>query len=200
MRAAVLAAVMACGLATGARAAPVTYSLVNPVYNGLAIGAGASLNFSLTISDAAVAVGSFSLTGQGDATGISPTFSGDVADFIQFAANEQATPTHLTGKLSISATFGAGGAIAASSFVYGGLNEMSSLSGSNASFGGTFGSDNYHGLCGSDACAVTGQLMASATTSPVPEPISMTLFGSGLAALGLLRRLNRPAAVGQVNV
>lgn len=190
MRATVLAAVMACGLATGAEAA--TYTLTNQVYNQVAQDARASLNFSLTIADAAVSRGSFNLTGGGGfiPSGNSPTYSGDPGDFIQFTANEQATPTHLTGKLSISATFDAAGAITTSSYTYGGLDEMSSLTGSSTSFGGTFGSNNYSGRCGSDACTVTGQLAAIGTPNAVPEPISMALLGSGLLGLAGVRRFN----------
>jgi len=188
MRAALLAAAMACGLVTGAQAA--TYTLVNLVYNQVALDSRTNLNFSFTVSDAAVARGTFSLAGGGGfiPSGNSPTYSGDVADFISFTANETATLTHLTGKLSISATFGTGGAITASSFTYGGLNEMSLLTGSSSSFGGTFGSDNNGGRCGSDACTVTGQLTSPATASPVPEPVSVSLLGGALLGLAGLRR------------
>lgn len=190
MRAAILTAMVACGLATGARAA--TYTLTSPVYNQVAQSAGAALNFSFTVSDAAVTRGSFSLSGTNN--GANPTYSGDVADFGSFTANETATPGYLFGTLNISATFAAG-AITASSFTFGGVNEMSALTGTSSSFGGTFGSDNYSGRCGSDACTVAGQLTAAASASPVPEPFSMALLGSGLAAVGVLRRRNRTAAL-----
>ena len=93
-------------------------------------------------------------------------------------------------------SFATNGAVTASSFSFGGVNEMSSLSGTSASFGGTFGSDNYNFRCGSDACAVTGQLSGPALVSSVPEPASMTLLGLGTAALGAARRKSRLDRVG----
>ena len=131
-----------------------------------------------------MARGSFSLSGTNN--GANPTYTGDVADFASFTANETATPAYLFGTLRISASFAAG-AIIASSFTFGGVNEMSSLSGTSASFGGTFGSDNYGFRCGSDACAVTGQLTA-AVVSAVPEPASAALLGLGMAGLVAFRR------------
>lgn len=189
MRAALLAAAMACGLAMGVQAA--TYTLMNPIYNQVAQDARASLNFSFTVSDAAVSRGSFNLFGVNN--GVSPSYTGDVADFVSFTANETATPDYLFGTLHISASF-ADGAITASNITFNGMNEMSAWAGTSSSFGGTFGSDNYNFRCGSDACAATGQLTTSVTASPVPEPVSMSFLGSGIVALIALRRQGRPAS------
>ena len=198
MRIAILAAAMACGLATGASAA--TYTLVNPVYNQVAQDARASLNFSFTVSDAAVARGTFNLTGTSGfiPSGNSPNYTGDVGDFISFTANETASPTRLIGNLTISARFAAGGDITASSFTYGGLNESSTLTGSSSAFGGVFGSDNFHFLCTGPACTVAGQLAATTTANPVPEPVSLSLIGVGLLSLAGLRRIRPHTARRQV--
>ena len=183
---------MACGLATGAEAA-VRYTLVNPVYNQVAQDAQASLNFSLTVSDAAVARGSFNLVGLSGflPTGVQPLYTGDLTDFVSFTASETATPDRLTGNLNISVSFSAG-AVTASSFTYNGVNEMSQLGGSSSGFGGTFGSDNFSGQCGGDRCAFTGQLAATTVPNPVPEPISAGLLGAGLLGLAATRRRARP--------
>lgn len=191
MRAALLAATIMCGMATGAEAS-VTYALTNRVYNQVAQDAGAFLNFSLTVSDAAVARGSFNLSGRGSGnSGFAPSYTGDLADFVSFTANETATPTFLFGNLAFNATFGTGGAITASSFTFNGVNEMSQLGGSSNAFGGTFGSDNFGFRCGSNACAVNGQLAATAVPNPVPEPVSAAVLGVGLLGLAAWRR--RPA-------
>lgn len=188
MRAALLAAAIACGLATGAEAS-VTYTLTNRVYNQTAQDARAFLNFSLTVSDAAVARGSFNLSGRGAGTlGSPPTYTGDLTDFISFTANETATPTLIFGNLALNATFGAGGAITTSSFTFNGVGDMSQLGGSSSAFGGMFGSDNFNFRCGSNACAVAGRLTATAAPQPVPEPVSLSLLGVGVLGMATARR------------
>lgn len=143
----------------------------------MALDARATLNFSFTVSDAAVARGTSSLAGSSGflPSGNSPTYTGDVGDFISFTANETALPTHLTGNLTINASFAAG-AISASSFTYNGLSASSAL-------GGTFGSDNNSLVCTGPACTVSGQLAATATANPVPEPASLAALGLGSQGL-----------------
>lgn len=184
MRATLLAAVVLCGMASTARA-DVTYTLVDPVYAyGGVIGPPRGLlNVSLTVSDAAVASGSFSLSGTGDFSG-PVTYTGDVADFVSYTANEFATPDEcVCSTISLFASFAPDGSITSASFYYFGIDEGSSLSGSGAAFGGYFNSDNFDFACSDDLCTVTGRLV-----SDVPEPATAYLFGAGILALAAARR------------
>ena len=187
MRATLLALTALFGLATAAQAS-VVFTLVNPIYNQVAQGAGASLNLSLIVSDAAVARGTFTLNGpaQGNNGAATPaTFTGDVADFVSFTANETVTPTFLFGRVSIRATFTSAGLLGNLTETFFGVGEMSSFSGTSTTASGTFGSDNFGFRCGADACAVLAGQVAR-----VPEPTSLALLLIG-AAVTPIRRWRR---------
>ncbi len=193
MRAALLAATMMCGLATGAHAA--VFDLTGQVYNAEALSRNAAVQFDLVISDAAVTRGSFNL--METATSQVQTITGDVADFVSAstgpvrASGQTITPTSASNaNLTIVLTFSGG--LPSGSITFNGTSDGIQLAGIAGAFSGLFGSDfNNCPNTGPNACAVTGQLTASASANSVPEPISMSLLGIGLMGLAAARR--RPA-------
>jgi hypothetical protein len=192
MRAALLAAAMACGLATGAQAA--VFNLTGQTYNAEAQSRGAIVSFRLVISDAAVARGSFNLQERALSQILSVT--GDVADFVSastgpFASGGQTVTPTSAQFVNLNLSLGFGGGTAGGTINFLGQSDGLQLTGSGGMFSGTFGSDfNNCQDSGPNACMVTGRLTASASPSPVPEPVSMSLLGISLLGALLLRRRN----------
>lgn len=168
--------------------ASVTFALTNASYtygDPLSPAATARRPFpvSFTVSDAAVARGTFSVQGSGSSYSTPPIFTGDVADFIGASVSiDRISSTSLKGTFMLSAAFAAG-AVTSARLELLGDSADASLSGTGLAFGGTFNGDDQQGCGGRfSACTVSGQLTA------VSEPVSLALLGTGLLGLMAARR------------
>lgn len=145
----------------------------------------------LTISDAAVSRGTFTIAGSGSgSTNLpgDPSYTGDVADFVSLfvlSENNTATPTRLRGQLRLTATFAADRTVSSFNLNFFGDNVEAILSGTGGNFiSGTFGADrpDCNATANSGLCRVSGRLVE------VPEPMSFALLGMGLLGITAARR------------
>ncbi len=192
MRNLLLATATLCTMATAA-SATVTYTLTNPVYNQAAIDAGAtsfasSGNIRLTVSDAAVQRGTFTVSVSGDGAGLR-TSAGDLTDFVSFIGRDVVTPVSAFGVFTATLAFAPDGTISNGDISFGSRDDDLYLTGSSASISARFASDQYNAGCPNVSCAFTGQFFGTASATAVPEPMSIALLGAGLLGLAGARTL-----------
>ena len=162
------------------------------IYTYIGTGSPYPLSIRLDISNAAVASGSFDLSGAGGGP-----LSGDTAGLIQLSASSlfgAVTPSGLSylNAFDLALTFDASGAVTTTSWVsHSEQNGEASLTGTDTSAFGTFGIDNPRfAACGpQNMCQVSGSwTFVDPPDAPVPEPASAAILGAGVLLLGAARR------------
>jgi len=130
---------------------------------------------------------SFNLSSSAN-SGPAPTFSGDLNRFISLTVGlDRVTPDFQRGGFGIQLGFDITGAVTRSRLVFDGSSTDALLSGTGSTASGTVGQAATSCRNNEANCRVSGTWTVT-TPTPVPEPMSITLFGAGLVGLAMVRR------------
>jgi len=181
---------IAAGLMAALAAAPLASAEAAVIYNFASAsqpGAAAPvpLNNQVVLTSAETV---FSIVGNGDANGNQTTLRGDVNRFISMTIGRDGVgPNFVTGMINFTLAFDSLGNVTASSLVYDGSSYDARLTGTGSTANGFVGQEISPCMVSAANCAVSGAWTVSTPTS-VPEPMSIALFGAGLAGLAMVRR------------
>ncbi|MBO1081647.1 PEP-CTERM sorting domain-containing protein [Roseomonas haemaphysalidis] len=180
----------AAALMTAVAVAPLASAEAAVIYNFAGVsqpGAAAPvpLNIQLVLTSAETV---FSIVGNGDANGNQTTLRGDVDRFISMTIGRDGVgPSFVTGMINFALAFDSVGNVTGSSLVYDGSSYDARLTGTGSTASGLVAQAQSPCRIDTATCAVSGAWTVSTPTS-VPEPMSIALFGAGLAGLAMVRR------------
>lgn len=189
----IMAAALAATVAPAAADVIYTFEQNGPTAAG-STEFGIRTSFQMVVSDEAAARGfSFEIQRQGPNQPL-PQIDGllslhltvtneidwDLADFVR----EHDRQPYYQHTLSLTAA--AGGLLSGEVYGNNTLTDTRLLFDGRKAVLGTINSDAYNQYCSNDACTFSGT--QTRTVMPVPEPMSIALFGVGIAGLGVVRR------------
>ena len=183
--------IIAAGLMAALAIAPLASAEADVIYNftgtRTVLGQDSALSLQLVLTTEGT---SFNLDGGPGPGPIPPgtPFRGDVDRFVSLRIDmESVTPSYIRGVLDLALSFDSAGSVTSTQLDYRGDYTSLLLSGQGQTAQGYIGIDQSPCQVNAQSCAVNGTWTKVQATA-VPEPMSIALFGAGLAGLAMVRR------------